>query len=80
MNSSQQPVPIGDRFATITPDDYGGVVWIASILCAVYVFGTALLRFWVKRKFVGLDDWFAAAATVGSPLMTTTHFTLADSG
>jgi len=64
MNSTEQPGPIGYRFSTITPDDHGGAVWNASILCAIYIFITTLLRFWVKRKLVGLDDWFAAAAAV----------------
>ena len=81
MSSPKQPAPAlsGNRFTTITPDDYGGVVWIASILCAIYTFATVLLRFWVKRRNVGLDDWFSATATVGS-LLITHRSLLVDSG
>lgn len=65
--SGLQPFLGGDRFATITPNDHGGVVWVASILCAIFSLSTFFLRCYTKRKYFGLDDWLAAAATVRRP-------------
>ncbi|KAM5469157.1 hypothetical protein MauCBS54593_004509 [Microsporum audouinii] len=53
----------GDRFTTITPDDHGGILWVASIICAIYVFLSMGLRAYVKREFYGLDDLVALVAT-----------------
>lgn len=68
----------GDRFTTITPDDHGGILWVASIICAIYVFLSMGLRAYVKREFYGLDDLVALVATVRLPfsqhiLFPTTH-------
>lgn len=54
----------GDRFAIITPDDHGGLIWIASLLGAIFTMLTFFLRYFVKRNYRGLDDWVALAATV----------------
>ncbi|KAF3480394.1 uncharacterized protein GIQ15_05741 [Arthroderma uncinatum] len=54
----------GDRFATITPDDHGGILWVASTVCAIYVLLCLGLRMYVKREFYGLDDLLALLATV----------------
>ncbi|OAP65571.1 hypothetical protein AYL99_01543 [Fonsecaea erecta] len=56
----------GPRFATVTDDDYGGVVWTVSILCGIYSVLTMTLRGYIKLRTWGFDDWLAAAATVMS--------------
>ncbi|KIW89557.1 uncharacterized protein Z519_09713 [Cladophialophora bantiana CBS 173.52] len=56
----------GPRFATVTDNDYGGVVWTVSILCGIYFLLTMALRGYIKRRTWGLDDWLAAAATAMS--------------
>lgn len=57
----------GDRFTTVTPDDHGGILWVASIICAIYVVLSMGLRAYVKREFYGLDDLIAFFATVRQP-------------
>ncbi|EFE39030.1 hypothetical protein TRV_06304 [Trichophyton verrucosum HKI 0517] len=54
----------GDRFTTVTPDDHGGILWVASIICAIYVVLSMGLRAYVKREFYGLDDLIALFATL----------------
>ncbi|KIY03305.1 uncharacterized protein Z520_01772 [Fonsecaea multimorphosa CBS 102226] len=56
----------GPRFATVTDDDYGGVVWTVSILCGIYSILTMALRGYIKRRTWGPDDWLAGAATLMS--------------
>ncbi|EFQ99092.1 hypothetical protein MGYG_02106 [Nannizzia gypsea CBS 118893] len=59
-----QPFTGGDRFTTVTPDNHGGILWVASIICAIYVILSMGLRAHVKREFYGLDDLIALVATV----------------
>lgn len=60
----------GPRFATVTADDYGGVVWTVSILCGIYSLLTMALRGYIKWRTWGLDDWLAGAATVTIALLS----------
>jgi hypothetical protein len=53
-----------NRFSPITDDNRAGILWIASILAGVYSMLSILVRFYIKRKCFGADDWICAAATV----------------
>jgi hypothetical protein len=56
-----------NRFSPITDDDRGGILWIASLLAGIYSVLSILVRFYIKRKCFGTDDWLCAAATVDLP-------------
>ncbi|KAF2747784.1 hypothetical protein M011DRAFT_467377 [Sporormia fimetaria CBS 119925] len=44
------------RFATVTPDDHGGYIYIAALLSFVYSNLTFFARCFIKWKVFGLDD------------------------
>jgi hypothetical protein len=56
-----------NRFSPITDEDRAGILWIASLLAGVYSILSILVRFYIKRKCFGTDDWLCAAATVDLP-------------
>jgi hypothetical protein len=58
----------GERFTTITPDDHGGYVYIATFMAMTYSTLTFITRCLVKRRMFGLDDWAVVVAQV--------HFTI----
>lgn len=55
---------LSNSFAVVSAVDHSGLLWIASILCAIYSILTASVRWSVKRKLLGLDDWLFGAALV----------------
>ncbi|KAF2435934.1 hypothetical protein EJ08DRAFT_295621 [Tothia fuscella] len=54
------------RFSSITDDSKAGILWIASLIAGVYSVLSVLVRFYIKRKCYGLDDWACAVATLVS--------------
>lgn len=52
------------RFSTILPTDYGGSLWIVSILAFAYSFMVAAVRIHVKWGMFGHDDALFGLATV----------------
>ncbi|KAF2838844.1 hypothetical protein M501DRAFT_935163 [Patellaria atrata CBS 101060] len=56
----------GDRFATITSDDHGGIVWITSLLFMTYTLLTFATRCFIKWHMFGVDDWAMVAAQVAA--------------
>lgn len=57
-------VPAGDRFSTITPDDHGGLIYIATFMAFTYSSITFLTRCFIKWNIFGMDDWAMVAAQV----------------
>jgi hypothetical protein len=76
MNNTSEPSSFTseNRFSPITDIDKGGILWIASLLAGVYSVLSTLVRFYIKRKCFGTDDWVCAAATV-NPLSFPLIFT-----
>ncbi|OCK81367.1 hypothetical protein K432DRAFT_450183 [Lepidopterella palustris CBS 459.81] len=58
------PASGGDRFSTITPDDHGGLIYIATLMSLTYSLITFVARCFIKWKLFGVDDWAMAAAQV----------------
>jgi hypothetical protein len=56
-----------NRFSPITDENRAGILWIASLLAGIYSVLSILVRFHIKRKCFGKDDWLCAAATVDLP-------------
>lgn len=50
--------------APITETNKAGILWIASLLSAIYALLSILVRWYQKRKCFGIDDWICLAATV----------------
>lgn len=57
-------VTAGNRFSTVTPDDHGGLIYIATFMAFTYSSVTFLTRCFIKWKIFGMDDWAIAAAQV----------------
>lgn len=57
-----------NRWATVTPDDYSGVVYIAAFLGLTYSSLTFLLRYFLRWRSFGLDDLAMSVAQVRSHL------------
>ncbi|QDS70900.1 hypothetical protein FKW77_006294 [Venturia effusa] len=51
-------------FAPITDANKAGILWIASLLSAIYAVLAILVRWYQKRKCFGIDDWVCLAATI----------------
>ncbi len=60
----------GDRWATITPDDHRGIVYIVAFLACTYSTLTFLTRCFIKWHVFGLDDAAMAIAQVTSSSFT----------
>ncbi|PSN71293.1 hypothetical protein BS50DRAFT_546564 [Corynespora cassiicola Philippines] len=56
--------PAGYRFATITPEDHRGVIYIATFLAFTYYNLTFLTRCFIKWHMFGLDDWAVVVAQI----------------
>lgn len=51
-------------FAAVTSTDRAGLLWVASILSLLFCFVTLAVRYHIKKRTFGKDDWFIVAATV----------------
>ena len=60
-------VPAGDRFSTITPDDHGGLIYIATFMAFTYSSVTFVTRCFIKWNIFGMDDWAMVVAQVREP-------------
>ncbi|ORY16827.1 hypothetical protein BCR34DRAFT_475937 [Clohesyomyces aquaticus] len=58
------------RFSTITPNDHGGVIYIAAFLGFTYSSMAFLTRTTIKWRVFGFDDW----ATLVAQVATTVQF------
>lgn len=56
--------PSDNRFTIVTPDDRSGVIWIVTILCATYSALLLPIRWVIKKKVLGADDYVFTAALV----------------
>ncbi|GAM87517.1 hypothetical protein ANO11243_055430 [Dothideomycetidae sp. 11243] len=54
-------------FAPITAVDKSGYLWIAGILCLVYILSFMLLRLFANRRQLRLNDYVSVVATQSSP-------------
>lgn len=54
----------GNRFAFETPDNHSASVWVATLLCMIYIIGTLLLRVYIKRHVFSWDDYLLTASSV----------------
>jgi len=66
-SSVMAAVPAGDRFSTVTPDDHGGLIYIATFMAFTYSSVTFLTRCFIKWNLFGMDDWAMVAAQVREP-------------
>ena len=55
-----------DRFSPITQDDHAGYLWITTLLTTIYAILSILVRWYIKRRCFGIDDWACVAATVSA--------------
>ncbi|KAH7385411.1 hypothetical protein DE146DRAFT_621468 [Phaeosphaeria sp. MPI-PUGE-AT-0046c] len=60
------PPDFGHRWATITPDDRSGVLYIIAFLSFTYSSITFLTRCFIKRHMLGIDDAANALAQVAN--------------
>ena len=68
-----EPTPLGHRFSTVTPDDHGGLIYIAVFLALTYSSLTFLTRCYIKFRIFGLDDCAMLAAQVKDVLSEYSH-------
>ncbi|KAF2502798.1 hypothetical protein BU16DRAFT_19157 [Lophium mytilinum] len=54
----------GERFSTITPDDHGGYVYIATLMAMTYSSLAFITRCFVKKRMFGAEDWAVAVAQI----------------
>lgn len=59
-----EPFTGGYRWATITPDDHSGVLYITAFLTFTYANLTFITRCFLKYQVFGLDDWTLVIAQV----------------
>jgi hypothetical protein len=50
------PTQSGYRWATVTPTDHSGVVYVFAFLSFTYTSVTILARVLIKRNMLGIDD------------------------
>ncbi|KAF2817342.1 uncharacterized protein BDZ99DRAFT_431394 [Mytilinidion resinicola] len=55
-------VSTSERFSTITPNDHGGYVYIATLMAMTYSTLAFIARCLVKRRMFGVDDWAVVVA------------------
>lgn len=48
--------------ARLTPDDHRAPLWVATLICLVFVVLGVLTRLYVRFKSLGLDDYIIFAA------------------
>ncbi|KIV95883.1 hypothetical protein PV10_03484 [Exophiala mesophila] len=53
-----------NRLFVISDEDHRGIILVVSIICCIYVPMVLTLRGIVTRRDLGLDDWFAIAASL----------------
>lgn len=53
---AQIPSEVGYRWTTVTADDKRGVIYIVTFLSFTYSVLTLLVRVYIKRRILGLDD------------------------
>lgn len=58
----------GYRFSTVTPNDRGGLIYIATFLAFTYSSLTFLTRCFIKWRVFGIDDWTTCVAQVSNLL------------
>jgi hypothetical protein len=63
----------GQRWASVTPDDYSGSLYVVTFLSFTYTSMTVLTRVLIKRNMLGIDDGTMVVAQVG-PLLESTPF------
>ncbi|KAF2472815.1 uncharacterized protein BDR25DRAFT_366028 [Lindgomyces ingoldianus] len=56
--------PPGYRFSTVTPDDHGGLIYIAAFLSFIYSSITFIARCFIKWRVFGFDDWAMMVAQI----------------
>jgi hypothetical protein len=61
MSTSRQD---GYRWASVTPDDYSGALYVATFLSFTYTSTTVLARVLIKSNMLGADDGTMVAAQV----------------
>jgi hypothetical protein len=50
------PLKRHDRWATVTPDDYSGTLYVVALLGFTYTTMTVVTRVFIKRNMLGVDD------------------------
>jgi hypothetical protein len=46
----------GDRWASVTPDDHSGTLYVIAFLGFTYTTMTVVTRVFIKRNMLGVDD------------------------
>jgi hypothetical protein len=57
----------GHRWATVTPDDRSGILYVVAFLNFTYSSITFITRYFIKWHVLGRDDAAAFAAQVSNP-------------
>lgn len=65
------PLQQGTRWATVTPDDHSGTLYVITFLSFTYTSMTVLTRVLIKRNMLGIDDGTMVVAQVRSLLVST---------
>jgi hypothetical protein len=55
-NGDMDPHNYDHRWATITRDDHGGIIYIVAFLGLTYSSLTSLVRYFIRLRTLGLDD------------------------
>lgn len=55
---------IRPAFSTISSNDLSGYLWITTVLGIIYSILVAIVRVYIKSRFLGVDDYLLGIATV----------------